>query len=173
MLLPGDKFTNSGLKGKDLTCYERITGQYLMLGHGYSNEMVLVEKSHWVKKATKWILLWNDKGSKNPNHYAVYAPACDDPKYVALGVFFIKSVGKLQEPSENFPAAVVHEDACEYVTPEKDVWNDKGSGADYDVQLKQNERVRTIFPVKYGKTLRAIQAYTLRVEFLPEQIAIK
>jgi len=107
----------------------------LLLGHGYQAEDLVLASGTLVKQATRWTKVWSDAGSGKAYDYNAWLPACDDPDYVALGVFFTYRTSGVQEP--RVPAGLVHKSCCETASLGKHGWTASGVGGRHSLELHQ------------------------------------
>eukprot|EP00405_Crypthecodinium_cohnii_P050817 CAMPEP_0206611360 /NCGR_PEP_ID=MMETSP0325_2-20121206/55211_1 /ASSEMBLY_ACC=CAM_ASM_000347 /TAXON_ID=2866 /ORGANISM="Crypthecodinium cohnii, Strain Seligo" /LENGTH=719 /DNA_ID=CAMNT_0054130573 /DNA_START=257 /DNA_END=2415 /DNA_ORIENTATION=- len=94
--------------------------EWLMLGHGVHNDLILIKESPLVRRASSWRCCWQQGGGGNG--IAIYVPECDDPNYVACGAIFLNEEQNKTEPRMDFPVAVVHKSVVELVPLEADFW---------------------------------------------------
>jgi len=131
----------SGAK-MDLNFYYYVEHGHWMIGHGVSKDMIVVKSGPWVKPATGWTVIWNDKGSGKDRDISAWLPTCGDNEFKALGVFFSNS----HSPPDLNMVALVHKDCLESVTLGDVVWSDAGSEANKDLSVNWVSRINVVYP---------------------------
>lgn len=141
------KGSDAGSKARqNLSYFEYRMEGWLMLGHSFGEDMMLVTPGKFVKRATGWKRIWNDERSGNPKDFDMFIPTCDDPDFIAVGVFCVFQEYYHPEPPADTPAAVVHKSVCLPTDLGPVVWSDAGTGARWDVTLNLVPRIRTMWP---------------------------
>lgn len=136
---------------RDLTYYEappESGDDWLMLGHGVRESMVLVREGPLVRRVQHWIPCWSDLGSQRRKDYAVLIPGCEDPDFVACGVVFAFGGRPLEAPRASGRVGLVHRSAVEPLAPREleDLWDDAGTRSKFEVVLKSIPEIGTAWP---------------------------
>jgi len=78
-----------------------------------------------------WVQIWNDTGSGKKIDYSLWTAVPEDPNYVALGGFFVRTH---QKPTidDTRGLRTIRKDLVTKVKPGREVWNDLGSKAHAD-----------------------------------------
>ena len=154
----------------DLSYYEAFKEDYLMLGHGYSDKMLLVKKGPNVREATGWFSVYTSVGGKAVVNSDIYIPTHPDPDFRALGVVcafgYSKHLEYHPEPRLDFPVALVRKGCCTPISikPLKLAWSDAGSGATDDISLIQTP-VGTMWPSIATLVGFAPQVFSLKSKY--------
>jgi hypothetical protein len=73
-------------------------------------------------------MVWDDNGSGAGSNFALWAAVPEDPNYVALGGFFVRSYDK-PTIDQTRGMKTIRSDLVTKVMPGREVWVDQGTGA--------------------------------------------